>query len=81
MIYLSVGNTDGGTYREIEIDQFQAEALVESLKNLNTGFPQIKRLVEFVDSVQKHVDQEVKMLNERIAQDQTMLSNITYRPE
>lgn len=86
MMYISIGTTDHGTFREMELDQFQVESVLESLNMLMTGYPQnadypqIKRLVEFFEKAKTCVDHEIKELTNRLAQDQIMLRNLTHKP-
>lgn len=86
MMFISIGSTDKGTLREMELDQFQIESVLESLNMLMTGYPQnanypqIKRLVEFFERAKKCVDREVQELTGRVAQDQLMLKNLTHKP-
>ena len=80
MIYLSINSGEGRPIREMEIDQFQAEMLVEVLKVLNTDYAQNKRLTEFFKDLKHTVNVEVEVLTDRVTQDQQMLRNITYRP-
>lgn len=80
MLYLEIHSTDGGTYEEIEIDQFQAEVLKEALDNHDSGVPQVKRLKEFFRALKSHVDQDVVRLTAEIVQREQQLKNMTFRP-
>lgn len=80
MLYLEINSTDGGSYEELEIDQFQAEMLVEAMDHLDTGYPQLKRLKDFFRALKSHVDQDVVRLTAEIVQREQQLKNMTFRP-
>lgn len=80
MLYLEICDTNGGTFEDIEIDQYQAEILSNSLDGLDSGIPQIKRLKEFVRAIKQRADQEAAQLRSDIAIREQQLKNLTFRP-